>query len=328
MRESPLPPQWAFLQGRVHYIQQHTPTEWSSTCPECGGDVHPSGEWPDRCRLFADEHPRLWCRHCGLVAYPDQYGDKGYTPPTTQELERFRQERIAAEEARKRSAERALALLQDQRLWERYYSQAGKVGREYWERRGIPGCWQDFWQLGYIEQREFFIDGAPYYTPTATIPLFAQGDVLNIKHRLIDPPRQGKDKYRYEISGQPAPMFLCDPDKSIAGHVIAIEGEIKAAVTFARLDDPNVTMVGLPGVTPPPGVVSQLSQAERVTFILDPGTDHQTLALAKQVGVRKCWRIPVQRKIDDALIETQATSYDIRRLLQTATPIWAYVSEK
>jgi hypothetical protein len=170
MRESPLPPQWACLQGRVHYVQQHTPTEWSSTCPECGGDVHPSGEWPDRCRLFADEHPTLFCRRCGLVAYPDQYGDKNYTPPTPQELERFRRERIAAEEARKRSAERALALLQDQRLWERYYLQAGKTGREYWERRGIPGCWQDFWQLGYIEQREFYVDGAPYFTATPQIP--------------------------------------------------------------------------------------------------------------------------------------------------------------
>ncbi len=48
--------------------------------------------------------------------------------------------------------------------------------------------------------------------------------------------------------------------------MVAVEGEIKAAVTFARVDDPNVTMVGLPGITPPTGVLSQLSQAERVRW--------------------------------------------------------------
>jgi len=322
MREAALPPQWACLTGKVLFVQQHTPTEWSSTCPECGGAVHPSGEWPDRCRLFADEHPTLFCRRCGLVAYPDQYGDKNYTPPTPQELERFRQERIAAEEARKRSAERALALLQDQRLWERYYLQAGKTGREYWERRGIPGCWQDFWQLGYIEQREFYIDGAPYYTATATIPLFAQGaEVVNIKHRLIDPPRQGKDKYRYEISGQPAPMFLCDPDKPVAGHVVAVEGEIKAAVTFARLDDPNVTMVGLPGVTPPPGVVSQLSQAERVTLVTDPGSQAETWRLCKQVGLSKTRVLIPPVKVDDMILASRLSRQDVASLLSQAKPL-------
>lgn len=326
-QEVQLPPEWACLTGRVRYVQQHSPTEFSSSCPKCGGDVHPDGAWPDRCRLFADEHPTLFCRRCGLVGFPDQYGDNAYTPPSAQELERFRLERIAVEEARKRSAERALAMLQDQRLWERYYSQAGETGRAYWRRRGIADCWQDVWMLGYIEQREFYVDSAPYYTSTATIPLFAQGgDVVNVKHRLIEPPHHGKDKYRYEIAGQPAPMFLCDPDATLTGHVIAIEGEIKAAVTFAVLDDSKVTMVGLPGVNPSPEIISQLSQAERVTFILDPGTDRQVISLAKQIGVKKCWRIPMQRKIDDSLIEIKATSYDVKRLLQTATPIWAYVS--
>lgn len=115
MRESPLPPQWACLTGKVHHVQQHSPTEYSASCPKCGGDVHHNGEWPDRCRLFADEHPRLWCRHCGLLAYPDQYGDNAYTPPSAQELERFRMERIAAEQENLRSVDHAIALLKGQR---------------------------------------------------------------------------------------------------------------------------------------------------------------------------------------------------------------------
>lgn len=318
-KEIPLPPIFAHMQGQIRFVQQVSNTEYCGSCPKCGGDAHPDGEWPDRLRIFVDSKPLMWCRRCGFLAFPDT-NNNAYTPPTPQELERFRQERIAAEEARKRSAERALALLQDQRLWERYYSQAGKVGREYWERRGIPGCWQDFWQLGYVEQREFFVDGAPYYTSTATIPLFAQGDVLNIKHRLIDPPRQGKDKYRYEISGQPAPMFLCDPDKPIAGHVVAIEGEIKAAVTFARLDDPNVTMVGLPGITPPIGVISQLSQAERVTLVTDPGSRAETWRLCQQIGIDKCWVLLPSGKIDDFIIQADMSRRDLHWLLNNAIP--------
>lgn len=321
-QEVQLPPQWACLRGRVRFVQQHSPTEYSASCPKCGGDVHPDGSWPDRCRLFADEHPTLFCRRCGLVGYPDQYGDNAYTPPSSQELERFRQERIVAEEARKRSAERALALLQDQRLWERYYSQAGETGRAYWRRRGIPDCWQDVWQLGYIEQREFYVDGALYYTPTATIPLFAQGgDVVNVKHRLIEPPHHGKDKYRYEITGQPAPMFLCDPDADLTGHVIAIEGEIKAAVTFATLDDSHVTMVGLPGITPPPGVISQLSQAERVTLVTDPGAQAETWRLCKQIGVKKVRVLIPPVKIDDMILASRIDKGDVASLLLQAKPV-------
>lgn len=322
MRESPLPPEWACLQGRVRFVQQHSPKEWSCSCPECGGDVHPSGEWPDRCRLFADDHPTLFCRRCGLVAYPDQYGDKSYTPPSLQEIERFRQERIAAEEARKRSAERALALLQDQHLWERYYEQAGAIGRTYWRNRGIPDCFQDLWQLGYIQDREFYVDSAPYYTDTATIPIFAQGwTITNIKHRLIHPPREGKDKYRYELSGQVAPAFLCDPDADLTGHVIAIEGEIKAAVTFARLDDSNTTIMGLPGVTPPSGVVSQLSQAERVTLVTDPGSQAETWRLCKQIGLPRVRVLIPPAKIDDMILAAHFDRRDVASLLRQAKPV-------
>lgn len=111
MRESALPPQWTCLTGKVRYVQQHSPTEWSATCPECGGDVHPSGEWPDNCRLFTGEHPFLWCSYCGLLAYPDQYGDSAYTRPSTQELQKFRQKQIDREEAALRSADQAIAFL-------------------------------------------------------------------------------------------------------------------------------------------------------------------------------------------------------------------------
>lgn len=319
-READLPAPFAALTGKVSFVQQHTPTEYSSTCPKCGGSLHPDASWPDRFRLFCDSHPTAWCRRCGFLWYPDQA--EGYTPPTAEQLERFRQERIAAEEARKRSAERALAILQDQHLWERYYEQAGEVGRAYWRKRGIPNCFQDLWQLGYVTQREFYIANAPYYTDTATIPIFSEGwAIANIKHRLIDPPDNGKDKYRYEISGQPAPAFLCDPDKPLLGHVIAIEGEIKAAVTFAALDDPSLTVIGLPGVTPHAKIISQLSQAERVTLITDPGSQIETWRLCKQIGLKKTRVLIPPTKIDDMILAARLRRADIVNLLQQAKPV-------
>jgi hypothetical protein len=73
-REAPLPPQWACLEGRVRYVQRHSAVEYSSSCPQCGGDVHKDKSWPDRFRLFIDGKPRAWCRQCGLRAFPDQFG--------------------------------------------------------------------------------------------------------------------------------------------------------------------------------------------------------------------------------------------------------------
>lgn len=312
MKPSSLPPQWASLEGKVQYVQRVSDKEYSCSCPKCGGFPHDSGEWPDRCRLFVDAHPTLFCRKCGLVAYPDQFGDERFAPPSPEELERFRQEQKERAEARLRSAQRELELLRDSKLWERYNSMLGERERAWWRGRGIPDVWQELWEFGWDHQRN-----------AATIPLFAPGgECVNIKLRLMD---ESAGRYRYHLTGQPAPLFLCDPDADMGGHVIAVEGEIKAAVTWITLDDSHTTVVGMPGLNPSPDVKRQLAQADRVTLVLDPGADKRGPdgwspmgRLVKDIGRDRCSVLIPPCKIDDMLLAMGADKWDARWILKHA----------
>ena len=317
MKPAPLPPEWRCLEGIVHYVQQVSRTEFCSNCPECQGSPHPNGEWPDRCRLFVDDHPTLFCRRCGLVAYPDQFGDERWQPPTPQELEAFRQKREESEAARLRSAERALAHLRDTKLWEKYADMSGERGRQWWEGRGIPYPFQAIWSLG------FDYDLARWGCASATIPLFNQaGECLNVKHRLLD---ESKGKYRYNVVGQHAPLFLCDPEADMSGHVIAIEGEAKSMVTFITMDDPTACIVGLPGLSPSQSITDTLAESDQVTLVLDPGSDKRNGngwsaagKLVKAIGRRKTRVIIPPSKIDDALLAAKLDKHALRRLLSQA----------
>ena len=312
IREATLPPEWAVLRGKVNYVQRESAKTYTCSCPFCGGEIHPNGELPDRCTLFVDTHPTLYCRVCGKVAYPDNFGDGTYRRPSQAELQERRRELIQREEARKRSAERALVALRNDRMWVRYHEQLNGTGRLYWERRGLSDFWQDFWQLGWQPR-------SPWQCATATIPLFAQAwQPLNIKHRLIG---VEKGKYRYELAGQLQPMFLCNPGEPVAGHVYAVEGEIKAMVTFATLDSGEVCMVGLPGTSPALPIIEQLQQAERITLIMDPGAEEQAHDLALRIGAAKCRLLIPPMKIDDGILAAGLSGADVRRILAQAAPL-------
>ena len=305
-----LPAEFAALNGKVAYVQRQSATEWSSTCPKCTDLGHHGTEKPDRFRMFLRGKILGWCRRCGYLWFPDS--DPNYVPPTPAEQAAFRKEMIEREEALKRSAERALSHLRDDQLWLKYHEQLDEAGRRYWSRRGIPEHWQDFWQLGWNPN-------SWWGCPTATIPIFAhQWQPLNIKHRLINYNDQGK--YRYEIAGQGQPLFLCNPNDPVAGHVYAVEGEVKSMVCLATLDDADVCMVGLPGTNPSPAIVAQLAgdTVERVTLVMDPGAEQAAHDLALRIGQRKVRVLIPPAKIDDAIIACGADSYDVQRWLRQA----------
>jgi len=322
-QECALPPEWRCLEGKVRYVVQHSPREYSCSCVKCGGDVHADGDWPDRCRLFVDAHPTLWCRRCGLVAFPNSFGDDKYAKPTPQELEKWRTERVQAEQDRKRSAERALEGLRSSKVWQHYHDQIGREGRAYWTNRGIPESLQNYWKLGWIDEYILNCHDETYLTQSATIPIFGLGwQPVNVKHRLLQAP-DNAGKYRYEIHGQPQPSFICNPDISLDGLVYAIEGEIKGMVVWLTLADRDVHMVGLPGCTPSSEAVSQLQQAERVVLVLDPGAEDAARKLAIAIGVKRCRILIPPMKIDDAILAIKPTKQELGRLLNMAEPIGA-----
>ena len=187
----------------------------------------------------------------------------------------------------------------------------------WWERRGIPYPFQVIWQLG------FDYDLARWGCASATIPLFDNdGQCLNVKHRLED---DSKGRYRYNITGQDAPLWLADPEADMSGHVVAVEGECKSMVVSITLDDPATTIVGLPGLNPNTTITNTLAQAERVTLVLDPDSDtpgkdgwSPAGKLVKAIGRRKTRVLVTTAKIDDSLLAMGANRWDVKRLLTQA----------
>jgi len=262
------------------------------------------------------EPARLWCRRCGWFSFADKL-DK---PADPQALSKWHKEQEQRELARKRSAERALENLRSTKIWERYHESLGEIGRAYWQRRGISPSAQNFWQLGWREQWSFTQpDGSVHRTPSATIPLFAHGWIAkNVKHRLIQPP-PNRGKYIYELYGQKHQLFLCQPDKLLEGHVIAVEGEIKGMVLQLHLGAREL-VVGLPGTSPGQRALGQLSGCEHIVLVMDPGSEEQAHRLAAQLGKQRCRVLITPVKIDDGILAGNLTQRELQSLLRTAVP--------
>ena len=310
-----LPAIFGGLRRTLQYVKQHSREEYSAACPECGGAPHANGEWPDRLRIFLDSPPRLWCRRCGWFAFADKL-DK---PADPQALDTWRKEQEQREMARKRSAERALDHLRDERLWERYHDALSDSARTYWRKRGIPDSSQDYWQLGWKDSWSFTQpDGTVYQTASATIPVFGLGWVIqNVKHRLVQPP-PNRGKYLYELSGQKAPLFLCQPDRELTGEIIAVEGEIKAMVTQLHMS--GALVVGLPGVSTNIEACRPLVESERIVLVMDPDSEQQAHRLATELGKKRCRILITPVKIDDGILAGNLGTRELRGLLRSAVP--------
>ncbi len=316
--EAALPPQFAQYASELRYVQRVSDREYSAACPACGGDPHPDGEWPDRLRIFLDDHPLMWCRKCGEIFWPDKA--PGYTPPSPQELEHWRRERERAELARKRSAERALENLRQERIWLKYHRALDDYGRRWWQDRGVAPSLQDWWKLGWRPDWIFTVNGKDYLTDSATIPIFdLDWKPVNVKHRLVAPP-PSLGKYRYELSGQPQPLFIANPDNDLSGEVIVVEGEIKAMVVWATLADMNTRVVGIPGTHPSKDIIAKLAKAERLTLVMDPDAKRQAWELTKELGRERCRVLIPNIKIDDAIVACGMDKHDMLYLLRNALP--------
>jgi hypothetical protein len=298
MKVDSLPQVFAQYNHLVDNIRKQGAREWSSSCPKCGGD--------DRCRWFLDDKPLGWCRQCLSLFWPD--GGQRWTPA---EMESWRRERIAEQERKKAAAEKALAYLRDSRTWERYHAQLNEHGRQLWYARGLDDDWQNWYEVGYCADW--------HGSPTLTIPYFDDTrELLNIKHRLLNVTEHG-GKYRYELSGQGVHLYLTDTTATLGGHVIAIEGEIKAMVTFAVIQDG--TVVGIPGSSMPEYLLKQFDKCDRITLVLDPGAEEKALRIAEQLGASRCRVLIPPMKIDDGILSAGLRARDVRYLINQAVPV-------
>ena len=326
MRQDSLPPVFAQYEGLVHCVHRHSEKRWTSSCPACGGEEHSEpgrrGELSDRCVWFVDDKPLGWCSRCSSLFWADQA--PGYKPPTPEELAAWIARHDQELEARRKHAERILADFRRSEIWQRYHDQMTDVMQRWWEQRGVPRCFQDYWKLGWKDGHHIMGPGGVWTAVNAaTIPVFdSNWDVLNIKLRLADDRPQGVGKYIYELSHQGRALYRCEPDRALDGIVVAIEGEIKAMVAFLTMDG-AMNVVGLPGATPGRSsetdpVIASLSGAERVVLVLDPDSRGQEAAWAERVGKGRLWVLNTHAKIDDAILAGGLDGSQVRAWLRQA----------
>ncbi len=236
------------------------------------------------------------------------------------EMKRLADERMARsaiELADKQARhEAAIKELRTAQLHLHYHETMQEWGRDMWTKRGLDIGWQNFYTLGACD--DFDLGG--YHTPTLTIPILnQQRQLLNIKHRLINP-QKPTDKYRPERKGLGAfPNFYSLPELGNDGsYIVVMEGEIKAMVVWSRLNEIDIQVIGVPGRTQFRTLIEPLKGRRNVVVIPDPGAEKDALEFAKSVGAKS---LSVPDKIDDFILATDASSNSIYAMLKQSRKV-------
>lgn len=317
MRDTSLPIEFASLSGKVDYVQRVNANEWSSSCPQCGGVPHKAGAYPDRFRMWTNAAGKNkimgWCRRCSYVWFPD--GERKMNP---QEFEQWRKDALAAEEQRKRDAERAIALLKSEKIWLYFQERMNDYSRSVIQKWGIPDGWAKYWRLGLIEDYVIYGENGEYHTPAITIPIWQLGSQTpaNIKLRTLNP-KSDADRYRNYYKMGASKIFTAIPDLK-SDTVVLVEGEKKAMVTASRLGK-DWQVMGVPTKTPSQESLSILDGFGKIYLCLDPdareGEYNPQTRLVNMLGKERVLVVNLPGKIDDMVVENKL---NIRNALRYA----------
>jgi len=322
MRQRLLPPELGHF-SHLHDLQYQGGNEWSSACPVCGG-AGARHDASDRFRLFAADgtgNARAWCRQCGHFEWADQDSNQR---PSEEEIDKARRIREKLLEDENRRLRSRIAELRQDAYWRGYHDAMREPHRALWRQAGIPDEFQDYWELGFIENKRIKWNGTDYTTPALTIPYFQPGrDPVNIQYRLTNPPNAG-DKYRFSYGLKPD-LWLTEPDSTPQNAVLLMEGMKKAAVTFievvARASN-RYSVVAMPSKHPQSHMIEKLIDCDPVYVILDPdaytGRNPAALKTADLLGDRARFvRLPA--KADDLFVEYGFTARDFMQYVHSAS---------
>jgi hypothetical protein len=294
--DAPLPPEFIGLADRVQFVQRKNDNEFSSSCPRCGGSIHPDGSYPDRFvmwRVSKFGTPLGACLrgHCNFKWSP-QKEDANWTP---EELQEFRAKAAATEAAFAQETEIRLAELSEKIKANQEYVRYNNDGldsdevTEYWEARGVPHSWQLHLYLGYIA--DYSVTGrlSHYISPAYTLPVFSEvGRIENIKVRVANP-KDDNDRYRnlYKSGCQHlySPNYRNDP----ANHVLLMEGEIKSIVAcaYGGVNTNQVTVYGVQSKQPEERLLKKLKDFDAVYIALDPDAYRRSYYYDMRTGEKK-----------------------------------------
>jgi len=275
---------------------------------KCFSDCNAGGD--------AIEFVKLW-RGLDFLRAVEYLG--GNTQCDPEELARLAKERNQKAQERaereRRIAEQTLTDLRHAEKHLYYHEHAHPWVKNEWQRRGLDESWQGFWYLGGCED---FVINDGYHTPTITIPIFNERrEILNIRHRLMKP-QTPKDKYRPERTGLRQVPFLAMPEMGYhVDEILVVEGEIKAAVTYSIMGGMDIQVIGVPGQGMFKHLVDELKD-KKIIVCPDPGAEEPAYQFAKDVGGRY---FTLPGKIDDYLLETNATADDIFKFMKYARKV-------
>jgi hypothetical protein len=174
-------------------------------------------------------------------------------------------------EMAQRETQRLQTKIEDLRreaFWEGWHAAMNDQHRALWRAEGISDGLQDFFRLGYVDNRKFYNGDQPFNSAAMTIPIFDVGwQAVNVQYRIIQPPRN-VGKYRF-TAGLPAPLYLTDPDNEPTGPTILVEGAKKAIVLYANVGH-KFTVVAVPSKMPGQQLIDRLLNCDPVYVALDP----------------------------------------------------------
>lgn len=312
-----LPDIFIGLAGRVDFVHRKNDNEFSSSCPNCGGQPHQDGTLPDRfCMWIVSRYgtPFGMCRKCGYKWTPLKE-DAHWTHKEREEFKRKLAQLEKEFYARKAAELTVLSRkIQEQKLYEEYYNNAVESKRvmDSFNSMGIPADWVSYLRLGYITDYTVRGQFSTYKDNGFTFPIWSLNRIENIKIRVQNPINSG-DRYRnvYKSGCQHLYTPLHDSEK-LGNKIIILEGEKKAIVTHIKggLNDNEYQIVGVQSALPEKRVINMLSDAEVVYLAMDPDTyvpagngQIPVLNLAKQIGIDRCRLVvpPKDTKFDDAI---------------------------
>lgn len=308
MRQDILPPEFSPIAHLVNYVHRKSNNEFCGSCPACGGEVHKSGDNPDRFVMFRVSKYGFslgFCRRCGYRWTP-----KG-KELSKEQIEQWRKEQIVVEQARKEAAERALELLQNDKIWQQFYSQNNDWSKQIFHEWGISDSWIDYLQLGLMPDYLVKHGDEQYHSPAATIPIWKVGGIVqNIKLRVLNP-KCGGDRYRNFYAMGESFLFVPMYDLPLSGAGVVVEGEKKAIVLEQTLDNPNLRVVGIQSKTPSPAIFENMKNLDPVYVFLDPDAKEKENKskesaveyVTRLVGKERARIVDCPVKVDDGILQ-------------------------
>lgn len=286
-------------------------------CPWCkDGGRRGDG---DRFRLFLGGHssPRVWCRQCGGLEFLDGLNKKAFSDEELATLRERMKERKQEEQERQRLALINMMACTDHRRYHRHITEEAVA---YWIGEGLSHESIQQYLVGYCES----CPTAPF-SASYTVPVVYEGQLFNIRHRLISP--NGSGKYRPHMPNLPPMLFNADNLKRQSSLGLLVEGEKKSMVVTQHTGIPSVAIMG--NTTFRKSWASKFDNWGQVVVATDPDTETTQKMISseeKAVEIATAFSnrgliaiLPV--KADDFFSKIGGTKNDFMQFVMEARPV-------